>query len=237
MCDGDVAAAGGELEDGAVFADDRVEARKVSRHSSKIREPPARDENDRDPLLTGRPDGVTHRRIERVPGRYCPVVVDRNGPQFHSVPTCKMSPPIFASTRDVRERLCASESHRRPPNERPVQLYRLCLHRLVVVRSTMTDSVRPFSDAYRAQRPDQSPIDAPERHDVHGCNSRACRPSTIRQLCASLNAEGSRRSQSGVERVSKGHVPRIACQSGPHPTRDVGVPDAGVRIGKAQRTA
>jgi hypothetical protein len=74
---------------------------------------------------------------------------------------------------------------------------------LVVVRSAMTNPVRPFSDAHRAQRPDQSPIDSPERHDVHGCNSRACRSPAIRQrrsnrrVCHSLSYRQAARLRSG----------------------------------------
>src|SRR5688572_1296370 len=45
------------------------------------------------------------------------------------------------------------------------------------------------------------------------------------------------RPDSGVERVSDRHLPRISRESRSHLARHIGVPDAGVGIGKAECTA
>ena len=49
--------------------------------------------------------------------------------------------------------------------------------------------------------------------------------------------EPSRDLESGVERVSERHIPRVAGQARPHLARHVGVADASARIGKAKRAA
>ena len=60
VTDGEMATAGRELQYRAVLTDDGVEAAHVAGNAAQVVEPPAGDQDDRDPLLACRADGAAH---------------------------------------------------------------------------------------------------------------------------------------------------------------------------------
>ena len=83
MSDHDMATARWELEHCAIFGDDHVEARQVSRDLMKIRQSASGHQDDDDATSPGFADCLSYRRIEHTVHGDGAVVVECKGREFH----------------------------------------------------------------------------------------------------------------------------------------------------------
>jgi len=97
MSDDHAPAARGELEHGAILADDDVKAGQISGDVMEIGQPASCDQNDHDSAPPCLPDRRAHGRLEDAVNGDGAVVVKSKGREFHGLDNaCPRSGPAIA---------------------------------------------------------------------------------------------------------------------------------------------